>query len=275
MNNAAALHELNRALAHFRRRQEHTPTSHSAHEIAQISVLAEYLYASHNLILCEPAEDEQTHPSTNEPHSSQKAERTPLRVLPNPLPLLRHAPLRSLEAGSSSLPCTPPRWRTKNETGPRWTIRAQPIGDASAGCPDSPTAKPNTNEPTACSLSSGCTATPDTNSEKTQAFLQELTTAYEARERQREQRRAERVLSPQKGPRFQPSLERFRTSAKYADRPAAADIAFCVAALSSGMEDARIEQALTDEYLSRDPSQSKRAAYVRRTMNKARDWVTH
>ena len=55
MNNAAALHELNRALAHFRRRQDHTPTPHSAREIAQMSMLAEYLYASHTLIQCENA----------------------------------------------------------------------------------------------------------------------------------------------------------------------------------------------------------------------------
>ena len=44
---------------------------------------------------------------------------------------------------------------------------------------------------------------------KAQAFLEEITAAYEARERQREQRRAERVLSPQRGPRSPPSLERF------------------------------------------------------------------
>jgi hypothetical protein len=48
MNNAAALHELNRALAHFRRRQDHTPTPHSAREIAQMQVLAEYLHAPHD-----------------------------------------------------------------------------------------------------------------------------------------------------------------------------------------------------------------------------------
>ena len=47
MNNAAAVRELNRALAHFRRRQDHTPTPHSAREIAQMSMLAEYLYADH------------------------------------------------------------------------------------------------------------------------------------------------------------------------------------------------------------------------------------
>ncbi len=108
---------------------------------------------------------------------------------------------------------------------------------------------------------------------KAQAFLEEITAAYEARERQRQQRRAERVLSPQRGPRSLPSLERFRTSARFAERPAAADIAFCVAAYASGMDEASIEQSLTDDYLSRDRSPSKRAAYIRRTMSKARNWV--
>ena len=62
MNNTAALRELNRALAHFLRRQDVTPTSHSAREIAQMSLFAEYLYGSHTLLLCEPAANEQTHP---------------------------------------------------------------------------------------------------------------------------------------------------------------------------------------------------------------------
>lgn len=62
MNNAAALHELNRALAHFRRRQDTTPTPHSAREIAQISMFAEYLYGSHTLVLFDSAAGEQTHP---------------------------------------------------------------------------------------------------------------------------------------------------------------------------------------------------------------------
>jgi hypothetical protein len=72
-----------------------------------------------------------------------------------------------------------------------------------------------------------------------------------------------------------PSLwvQRFRTSTKYQDRPAAADIAFCVAAYANGMTENRIERALEDDYLSRDPSTSKRAAYIRRTMEKARRWA--
>ena len=34
-----------------------------------------------------------------------------------------------------------------------------------------------------------------------------------------------------------------------------------------------IERAPEDDYLSRDPSASKRAAYIRRTIEKARKWV--
>jgi RepB DNA-primase from phage plasmid len=108
---------------------------------------------------------------------------------------------------------------------------------------------------------------------KAQVFVQEITAAYQTREREREQRRVERGLFPQGGPRSLPSLERFRTSSRYADWPAAAAITFCVAAYSSGMDEACIEQALQDDYLSGDPSPSKRAAYIRRIMVKARDWI--
>jgi hypothetical protein len=107
-----------------------------------------------------------------------------------------------------------------------------------------------------------------------EAFEQEITTLYEAREQEREARRLQSSLSPHRGPRLSNlSLERFRTSIKYQDRPAAADIAFCVAAHASGMTEDRIERALEDDYLSRDPSASKRAAYIRRTIEKARRWV--
>jgi len=106
------------------------------------------------------------------------------------------------------------------------------------------------------------------------AFEQEITQRYEAREQEREARRQLASLSPRGGPRSSaPSLERFRTSAKYQDRPAAADIAFCVAAFADGMPEDRIERALEDDYLSRDPSPSKRAAYIRRTIEKARRWA--
>ncbi|MDX6557855.1 MAG: hypothetical protein QOF72_904 [Blastocatellia bacterium] len=105
-------------------------------------------------------------------------------------------------------------------------------------------------------------------------FVQEITKLYEEREQEQEARRIQASLSPQRGPRLSNlSLERFRTSTKYRDRPAAADIAFCVAAYANGMTQDRIERALKDDYLSRDPSPSKRAAYIRRTMEKARRWT--
>jgi len=107
-----------------------------------------------------------------------------------------------------------------------------------------------------------------------EAFEQEITQMYQAREQQREARRQLAALSPRRGPRSNSlSLERFRTSSKYQDRPAAADIAFCVAALGDGMTEDRIERALEDDYLSRDPSPSKRAAYIRRTIDKAKRWA--
>lgn len=49
MNHAAALSAVYRALAHYRRRQANNPTDHSAREIAQMSMLAEYLHENHTL----------------------------------------------------------------------------------------------------------------------------------------------------------------------------------------------------------------------------------
>jgi hypothetical protein len=91
-------------------------------------------------------------------------------------------------------------------------------------------------------------------------FEQEKTKRYEAREQEREARRLESSRSPQRGWRLSNlSLERFRTSINQ-DRPAA-DIAFCVAAYANGMSQDRIERALEDDYLSGDPSTSKRAVH--------------
>lgn len=107
-----------------------------------------------------------------------------------------------------------------------------------------------------------------------ESFQQEITRLYEAREQKREAKRQQASLSPRRGPRVLSSLERFRTSTKYQDRPAAADIAFCVAAYANGMNEDRVERALEDDYLSSDPSPRKRASYIRRTMTKARSWAT-
>ena len=107
-----------------------------------------------------------------------------------------------------------------------------------------------------------------------EAFAQEITKLYQQREQERETKRLQASLSPRIGPRLSNvTLERFRTSGKYRDRPAAADIAFCVAAYANGMTEDQIERALDDEYLSRDPNPGKRAAYIRRTMEKARRWA--
>jgi hypothetical protein len=77
-----------------------------------------------------------------------------------------------------------------------------------------------------------------------------------------------------RGPRYSHlSLEKFRTAPKYHKRPAAADIAFCVAAYSLQMPEGEIANALDGEYLSRDPNPARKAAYIDRTMAKARLWT--
>jgi hypothetical protein len=107
-----------------------------------------------------------------------------------------------------------------------------------------------------------------------ESFAREIIHRYREQEQERVAKRLQASLSPQRGSRLSNvSLERFRTSGKYRDRPAAADIAFCVAAYANGMTEDRVERALNEEYLSRDPSPSKRAAYIRRTMEKARRWA--
>jgi hypothetical protein len=112
------------------------------------------------------------------------------------------------------------------------------------------------------------------NIPEAEAFAREIIKLYEGQEQEREAKRVRASLSPQSGRRLSNVfLERFRTSSKYRDRPAAADIAFCVAAYANGMTDDRIERSLDEGYLSRDPSLSKRAAYIRRTMEKARSWA--
>jgi uncharacterized protein YciW len=65
MNNAAAITEVNRALAHYRRRQANAPSDHSAREIAQMSVLAEYLYETHT-----PDTNQKAEPQTASPFES-------------------------------------------------------------------------------------------------------------------------------------------------------------------------------------------------------------
>ncbi len=105
----------------------------------------------------------------------------------------------------------------------------------------------------------------------------EMTKQYQLREQERERRIAEyrqAALSDPHGRRFSHlSLNRFRLSPKYAGRPAAADIAFCVAAYSLGMPEDDVANTLAADYLSRDPNPRRKAAYIERTLAKARAWA--
>jgi hypothetical protein len=104
-----------------------------------------------------------------------------------------------------------------------------------------------------------------------------MTKLYQLQEQEREARAAR--LSPATFPGSgRPShswlsLERFRNAPKFHDRPAAADLAFCVAAFSLRMPEDAIATTLDSLYLSRDPNPSRKAAYIKRTMAKARSWA--
>ena len=108
-------------------------------------------------------------------------------------------------------------------------------------------------------------------------FRLEVTKLYQLHEQQCEARAAQHQSRPVPAS-GQPaysclSLGRFRNATKFHDRPAAADIAFCVAAISLRMPDDAIAAALDTNYLSSDPNPSRRTAYIRRTMTKARAWA--
>jgi hypothetical protein len=69
------------------------------------------------------------------------------------------------------------------------------------------------------------------------------------------------------------SLSRFRTSQRYVGIPAAADMAFCIAACSQGWALADIAAELSHSYLSRDTNPSRHASYINRTITKALRWA--
>lgn len=93
---------------------------------------------------------------------------------------------------------------------------------------------------------------------------------------QQEQERASNCLSSRTdsfGSGTSLTLGRFRSLPRYAGVPAAADMAFAIAAFTRGWTADNIGAALVAEYLSRDRNQARRAAYVRRTLRKAQLWV--
>ena len=110
------------------------------------------------------------------------------------------------------------------------------------------------------------------------AYLRlEMTKLYQLQEHEREaravQHSANSFATARRSPHSWLSLERFRNAPKFHDRPAAADLAFCVAALSLRMPEDAIATTLDSLYLSRDPNPSRKAAYIKRTMAKARSWA--
>jgi hypothetical protein len=120
-----------------------------------------------------------------------------------------------------------------------------------------------------------CSERPFTQAE---AFGFEATSRYQLQQEQN-RRAIERRVEQQKrfhhaGARYSKLLvRRFRALLRYRDRPAAADMPFCISALSLEMPEDAIMRALEDDYLSRDPSPSRRTAYIRRTLSKARSWA--
>ena len=105
--------------------------------------------------------------------------------------------------------------------------------------------------------------------------MEEITKLYEAREQEREARRLAGLSFSPKGTEVPACRSNAsappantRTAPPPQTSPSVSPLTPC------GMDEARIERALEDDYLSRDPSPSKRAAYIRRTMTKARDWAS-
>jgi hypothetical protein len=90
-----------------------------------------------------------------------------------------------------------------------------------------------------------------------------------------EERAAIRRSFATRPPRFLApvSLARFRASQRYSERPAAADMAFCIAAYSQGWAAPEIAAELSRCYLSSDTNRSRKAAYIKRTVTKALRWA--
>ena len=105
-----------------------------------------------------------------------------------------------------------------------------------------------------------------------QAFALEVSGLYERQEQQRRTR--QNSFRPSQGLSCRVSLPQFRNAPKYANRPAAAAMAFAIAAYAHGWPEHDIAAALASDYLSRDASESKRNAYIRRTLAKAIVWAS-
>jgi hypothetical protein len=105
-----------------------------------------------------------------------------------------------------------------------------------------------------------------------EAFRQRLIALHQKAEQERAVARLSFAYRPT---RFAASvtLSCFRTSPRYIGRPAAADMAFCIAACSQGWSESHIAAELSHAYLSRDTNRIRQAAYIRRTITKALRWA--
>ena len=105
------------------------------------------------------------------------------------------------------------------------------------------------------------------------AFSARLLTLQKKAEAERAAVRLSFAARPFSGYATPVTLSRFRSSPNYHGRPAAADMAFCIAAVAQGWTESDIAAVLSREYLSRNPSRTIQAAYIRRTLTKAMRWV--
>ncbi len=105
------------------------------------------------------------------------------------------------------------------------------------------------------------------------AFRAQLLTLQQSAEAERTALRLSFAARPVSRYAAPVTLSRFRLSLHYQGRPAAADMAFCIAAVAQGWTESDIAAALSRDYLSRDNSKSRQAAYIRRTLSKAVRWA--
>ena len=109
---------------------------------------------------------------------------------------------------------------------------------------------------------------------ETDAFHSRLLTLQQKAEAERAAMRLSFTTHPFSRYATPVTLSRFRSSPNYHGRPAAADMAFCIAAIVRGWSESDIAPALSREYLSRNTSRSRQAAYIRRTLSKAIRWAS-
>ena len=105
-----------------------------------------------------------------------------------------------------------------------------------------------------------------------QAFHEELLALSEQQQTERLSKRLCYRALPHR-PSTGLALARFRNAPKYQGRPAAADLAFAIAAFAHGWPKQDIATQLTADYLSRDRNQRRREAYIQRTLMKAMRWA--